>query len=508
MAARSSGIRYDSRAGVLDGSIPFVAYGGSADAFLVATDSASQRRVGHRPAQPTFRSRPKPMSTARPRAGSPSPRSKFRRSNVIATGAEARKLAAGNAGIPDARRRGRACRPRRRRARRHARLHQAAPAVRAADRQLPGAAASRGRRLHRYRAQPLARLSRARRLRRRRAPSGDGVGGQGARFARPHWRSRAPRCRCTAPSATPRSTISASTTSVRLRWRRATAASSATPAASPASRSNPRRAVAMTDLSSSELRLCAIDARGVATLTLNRPDKGNSYNGAMLDALLDELRAARRRSCRARHRAARRRQAFLRRRGDRGRTGRGYGEAARDHSIDLPRSSIRSPSRPSRSCTAPASAAPSRSSPAATSSSPREAPSSHCRRCGSALRRARSFRSFCGRSMRAACAAISFRASASRPRRRCASGSFISSAQPTPAMRRWPAVIDELLLAGPNAVAHAKSLLRRLTHAPISPELLDELQGEFDARFNSPEADEGRASFREKRKPRWYPKPT
>jgi methylglutaconyl-CoA hydratase len=66
-------------------------------------------------------------------------------------------------------------------------------------------------------------------------------------------------------------------------------------------------------------------------------------------------------------------------------------------------------------------------------------------------------------------------------------------------------VIDELLLAGPNAVGHAKALLRRLSHAPISPELLAELQSEFDARFNSTEAEEGRASFREKRKPRWFP---
>ena len=65
-------------------------------------------------------------------------------------------------------------------------------------------------------------------------------------------------------------------------------------------------------------------------------------------------------------------------------------------------------------------------------------------------------------------------------------------------------LIDEMLLAGPNAVAQAKHLLRRLTHAPISSELLAELQSEFDARFNSPEAAEGRASFREKRKPTWY----
>jgi methylglutaconyl-CoA hydratase len=65
--------------------------------------------------------------------------------------------------------------------------------------------------------------------------------------------------------------------------------------------------------------------------------------------------------------------------------------------------------------------------------------------------------------------------------------------------------IDEILLAGPNAAAHATALLRRLTNVPISPELLTELQADFDQRFNSAEANEGRASFREKRKPNWYP---
>jgi methylglutaconyl-CoA hydratase len=66
-------------------------------------------------------------------------------------------------------------------------------------------------------------------------------------------------------------------------------------------------------------------------------------------------------------------------------------------------------------------------------------------------------------------------------------------------------LIDEVVLAGPNAVAHAKGLLRRLTDVPVSTDLLAELQFDFDQRFNSPEAVEGRASFREKRKPSWLP---
>ncbi len=64
-------------------------------------------------------------------------------------------------------------------------------------------------------------------------------------------------------------------------------------------------------------------------------------------------------------------------------------------------------------------------------------------------------------------------------------------------------VIGEVLLAGPNATVHAKELLRRLTGVPISTELLAELQSEFDQRFRSSEAIEGRATFREKRKPSW-----
>ncbi len=35
----------------------------------------------------------------------------------------------------------------------------------------------------------------------------------------------------------------------------------------------------------------AIDARGVATVTLNRPEVGNAYNAALLDALIGGLRA-------------------------------------------------------------------------------------------------------------------------------------------------------------------------------------------------------------------------
>jgi enoyl-CoA hydratase/carnithine racemase len=54
-----------------------------------------------------------------------------------------------------------------------------------------------------------------------------------------------------------------------------------------------------------------VDARGVAHLTLDRPDKGNCYNQPMLDTLAAAIARA------AADPAARRGQAFLHRRRDR-----------------------------------------------------------------------------------------------------------------------------------------------------------------------------------------------
>jgi methylglutaconyl-CoA hydratase len=66
-------------------------------------------------------------------------------------------------------------------------------------------------------------------------------------------------------------------------------------------------------------------------------------------------------------------------------------------------------------------------------------------------------------------------------------------------------LIDALLLGAPNAAATAKQLMRR--HAPpaLSPDELRELQRAHEAMAQSDEAMEGRAAFKEKRKPRWYP---
>jgi alkylation response protein AidB-like acyl-CoA dehydrogenase len=88
----ASGIRYDHKAGVLDGSIPFVAYGGSADAFLVAIDSGAQPVLAVVPRSNVS------VATEGNVDGSSSSRLTFAKvhvpaENVIATGAEARKLA-------------------------------------------------------------------------------------------------------------------------------------------------------------------------------------------------------------------------------------------------------------------------------------------------------------------------------------------------------------------------------------------------------------------------------
>jgi methylglutaconyl-CoA hydratase len=63
--------------------------------------------------------------------------------------------------------------------------------------------------------------------------------------------------------------------------------------------------------------------------------------------------------------------------------------------------------------------------------------------------------------------------------------------------------VAELLQAAPQATAEVKATLRRAAGQDITPELLAELQADFNARANSAEAQEGRAAFREKRPPRW-----
>ncbi|MFM9970081.1 MAG: enoyl-CoA hydratase/isomerase family protein [Burkholderiales bacterium] len=65
-------------------------------------------------------------------------------------------------------------------------------------------------------------------------------------------------------------------------------------------------------------------------------------------------------------------------------------------------------------------------------------------------------------------------------------------------------VINELMLSGPNATRAVKATSKLLTDNPLTPTLIDNIQTEFSAAQNSEEAREGKASFREKRRPNWY----
>lgn len=66
-------------------------------------------------------------------------------------------------------------------------------------------------------------------------------------------------------------------------------------------------------------------------------------------------------------------------------------------------------------------------------------------------------------------------------------------------------VVDHLLMAGPEAVAITKRLIAEAAEAPFTPAFHDRIVEEAATRRRSAEAAEGLASFREKRKPGWYP---
>jgi methylglutaconyl-CoA hydratase len=66
-------------------------------------------------------------------------------------------------------------------------------------------------------------------------------------------------------------------------------------------------------------------------------------------------------------------------------------------------------------------------------------------------------------------------------------------------------LLDAVLLGAPGALARAKSLLQKQAPAALSPDELQDLQAAFESMAASNEAAEGRAAFKEKRKPSWYP---
>ncbi len=67
-------------------------------------------------------------------------------------------------------------------------------------------------------------------------------------------------------------------------------------------------------------------------------------------------------------------------------------------------------------------------------------------------------------------------------------------------------IVEELLLGAPGAIAALKATAARLAGPQLSAALLAELEEAGRGMLHTPEAKEGVASFLEKRKPAWYPK--
>ena len=65
--------------------------------------------------------------------------------------------------------------------------------------------------------------------------------------------------------------------------------------------------------------------------------------------------------------------------------------------------------------------------------------------------------------------------------------------------------VEHLLMAGPEAVTITKRLIAEAAETPFAGAFHDRIVDEAARRRRTPEAAEGLASFREKRKPRWYP---
>jgi methylglutaconyl-CoA hydratase len=257
----------------------------------------------------------------------------------------------------------------------------------------------------------------------------------------------------------------------------------------------------MSDASTDARMLRAVDRRGIATLTFNRPEKGNSYNGAMLDTLHDEVaRLGADPAVRA---------IVLRGNGKHFSAGAEVGAAGKEK----PRSSIPGVCLALDTVPKPAIALVHGACIGgavalisccdvviATNNAFFSLPEV---RLGFAPGPLIPFflRAIDPRSLRRYL--LSGERFAAEEALRIGLVHQLCAAEVADAA--LAAVIDEMLHAGPGAAAHAKQLLRRLTQVPISTELLTELQHEFDQRLNSSEAVEGRASFREKRKPRWFP---
>ena len=68
-------------------------------------------------------------------------------------------------------------------------------------------------------------------------------------------------------------------------------------------------------------------------------------------------------------------------------------------------------------------------------------------------------------------------------------------------------LVDHILMAGLEAVTITKRLIAEAVETPFAGDFHDRIVTEAAGRRRSLEAEEGLASFAEKRKPRWYPQP-
>ena len=66
-------------------------------------------------------------------------------------------------------------------------------------------------------------------------------------------------------------------------------------------------------------------------------------------------------------------------------------------------------------------------------------------------------------------------------------------------------ILDALLLGAPSAIAETKMMAREIADSPVTDAVFRDLEARGAAGRRSAEAAEGRSSFRDKRKPDWYP---
>ncbi len=85
---------------------------------------------------------------------------------------------------------------------------------------------------------------------------------------------------------------------------------------------------------------------------------------------------------------------------------------------------------------------------------------------------------------------------------------FVHRVEPRDALdEALAALADEIQLGAPGAIAASKALIARVEGLPIDAQTLDRLEAEFESSHHNEEAREGVAAFRERRRPGWYRAP-